>query len=109
MRGTAPLQIGINFFLSLGPGLHVAKKPFANIYDLVELTELQNIAGETRQICYFGPLSTNDKLSADPTDRAKMHSANKQFFEIAFLVLHDELRHQQMTKMTHLLTPYMLT
>ena len=57
------------------------------IYQLLEVTELQNAAGETRYICYFGPLSMNDKLLADPTDRAKVlflaiPSANKQFFEI---------------------------
>ena len=46
-------------------------------------------------------------LLADSTDRANVlflsiHSANKQFFEIGkFLALHDELRHQQMIKITH--------
>ena len=40
------------------------------IDQLVEVTELQNAAGETRYICYFGPLSINEKLLADQTDRA---------------------------------------
>ena len=69
-------------------------------------TELQNAAGKTRYICYFGFFSMNDKLVADPTDSAKVlflsiHSANKIGKVWAFLALHDELRHQQMTKITH--------
>ena len=33
------------------------------------IAELQKAAGETSYICYFGPLSMNEKLLADPTDR----------------------------------------
>ena len=43
------------------------QKLFVHIYQLVEVTELQNAAGETRYICYFGLLSMNDKLLADST------------------------------------------
>ena len=32
---------------------------------------MQDAAGETKHICYFGPLSMNDKSSADQTNRAK--------------------------------------
>ena len=38
------------------PGLHSAKKKkktFVQIYQLVEVTELQNAAAETRHTCYF--------------------------------------------------------
>ena len=39
------------------------------MYNFIEIAEMQNAAGETRHICYFGPLSMNDKLSADQTNR----------------------------------------
>ena len=42
------------------------------IYQLLEVTELQNAVGKTRHICYFGSLSINDKLLDDRTDRAKV-------------------------------------
>ena len=41
------------------------------MYNFKEIAEMQNAAGETRHICYFGPLSMNDKLSADQTNRAE--------------------------------------
>ena len=74
-------------FLQHSCALHSAKNLFVQIYQLVEITELQNANGETRYICYFGPMSMNDNLLADSTDRSKVlflstYSANKQFFKI---------------------------
>ena len=40
------------------------------MYNFIEIAEMQNAAGETRHICYFGPLSMNDKLSADRIEQA---------------------------------------
>ena len=52
--------------------MHAAKKVFKQNNHVIEIIEKQKAAGETRHISKVGPLSLNDKLLADQTDRAKV-------------------------------------
>ena len=64
--------------------------------------------GKARLICFYGLLSMNNKLPVAVighlVEVCHIHSAIKQFFGIgkvyAISALHDELRHQQMSKIT---------
>ena len=69
-RGRVPLHQIFSFYISLRPCYQYAQKSIQMLFSLVKLAKLQSTAGETKRICCNGPLSMNDKLSADRIEQA---------------------------------------